>query len=438
LTRRDFLARSATLGIGLATAGLPIRARAAQKPEKLIFLGTSSGWVNAFRGETVPEWEGQTGIKVEMSFLPVDPLKAKLRTEFTGGTAPYDVIMWTAEWRGWIHPFLEDHEQLLQEPATHDPHFDFEDFASAAREMARYRGKQLGFPYRATAMMLHYQKAVLREAGITRPPETFAELLEAATKTTTAGQPGKADRYGLGVFGKQGGAIVNGWIPYLYSAGGRLYDEEKYDIYVNSLTAVESLQFYGDLVAKHHVVPPESLTWEWDEIIAGGQNNRYAMAIMHAPYGSNLQDPKSSKTTGAWAWSQMPGSKAKSEGRSWILGWILSVPQKAPNKEWASRFVQFAASKAEMKKSIFTGNLPPRVSVLNDSKVLSAYPWASEGATALARAWQVPGDEMWDALENRLRPAISEVLLGQKPAKRALDEVADDWRKLLRRAGKIK
>jgi hypothetical protein len=36
-------------------------------------------------------------------------------------------------------------------------------------------------------------------------------------------------------------------------------------------------QFYVDLVLKHKVVPPEAMTWEFDEIIAGGQNDRYVM-----------------------------------------------------------------------------------------------------------------------------------------------------------------
>jgi hypothetical protein len=31
------------------------------------------------------------------------------------------------------------------------------------------------------------------------------------------------------------------------------------------------LQFYVDLVLKHKVVPPEAMTWEFDEIIAGGK-----------------------------------------------------------------------------------------------------------------------------------------------------------------------
>ena len=55
----------------------------------------------------------------------------------------------------------------------------------------------------------------------------------------------------------------------------------------------------------------------------------------------------------------------------------------------------------------------------------------TEGRIALHR-----GDAaVWDALEISLRTAMSEALLGQKPPKQALDELARDWQRNLRRAG---
>jgi ABC-type glycerol-3-phosphate transport system substrate-binding protein len=42
---------------------------------------------------------------------------------------------------------------------------------------------------------------------------------------------------------------------------------------------------------------------------------------------------------------------------------------------------------------------------------------------------------VWDALDISLRSAMSEALLGQKTPKQALDELARDWQRNLRRAG---
>ena len=49
---------------------------------------------------------------------------------------------------------------------------------------------------------------------------------------------------------------------------------------------------------KHKVVPPEAMAWEFDEIIAGGQKDRYAMTQTFAPYGTLINDPQLSKTAG--------------------------------------------------------------------------------------------------------------------------------------------
>ena len=62
-----------------------------------------------------------------------------------------------------------------------------------------------------------------------------------------------------------------------------------------------ALQFYGDLMTKYKVVVPDAITWEFDEIVAGGQNDRYAMTITLAPYGTLINDPKLSKTAGKFA-----------------------------------------------------------------------------------------------------------------------------------------
>ena len=76
---------------------------------------------------------------------------------------------------------------------------------------------------------------------------------------------------------------------------------------INNAKAVEALQFYGDLMTKYKVVVPDAITWEFDEIVAGGQNDRYAMTITLAPYGTLINDPKLSKTGGKWAWAVAPG-----------------------------------------------------------------------------------------------------------------------------------
>jgi ABC-type glycerol-3-phosphate transport system substrate-binding protein len=101
---------------------------------------------------------------------------------------------------------------------------------------------------------------------------------------------------------------------------------------------VAALEFYGNLVTKWKVTPPEVTTWEFDEIMAGGEQDRYAIAEMLAPFGSQINDPRLSRTAGKWAWAQTPGLDASLAGRGWVGGWTYSVPTSSRNKEWAAEF----------------------------------------------------------------------------------------------------
>ena len=73
---------------------------------------------------------------------------------------------------------------------------------------------------------------------------------------------------------------------------------------------------------------------------------------------------------------------------------------------------------------------------------------AAAGAMAMARpaaaaeaietGIPISSNPTWDGLELSLRTGVSEALLGQKTAKQALDGVAQEWQRSLRRAGIIK
>ena len=188
-------------------------------------------------------------------------------------------------------------------------------------------------------------------------------------------------------------------------------------------------------MTKYHVTNPASLTWEFDGIIAGGQADQFAMSVTLAPYGEAMNDPKVSKTGGAWAWSKMPGKDNISQSGTYLAGWMLGVPEKTKNTEWAFEFVQMATSKQWMRRSIDLGNAPPRVSVLQDPGVLAKHPWAPVAGEALKTATLDHRDPLWAAAQLPPRVAISQVLLGQKTAQQALDEVANQWHRSFKLAG---
>ena len=239
-----------------------------------------------------------TGIKVDFTLLPIDALSARLKAELNSGSSGIDIIQWTAPYAGWLAPHMEDHEKLLASTAGRHPDFDWDDFLPSIRDMASYQGKLLGIPYRVTASILNYQKQLLADVGFDKAPENWAEF-QAALHRHHQGR--RAEPLRPGIWGRQGPAMVGGFSPFLRGNGGRYFDPKTWEIQINNAKAVEALQFYGDLMTKYKVVVPDAITWEFDEIVAGGQNDRYAMTITLAPYGTLINDPKLSKTAGKWA-----------------------------------------------------------------------------------------------------------------------------------------
>ena len=75
------------------------------------------------------------------------------------------------------------------------------------------------------------------------------------------------------------------------------------------------------------------------------------------------------------------------------------------------------------------------MSVLNDPEVMAGYGWAPVLAEAMQTATLEPREPIWPTMELALRTGISSVLTGQQNAKTALDAVATDWQRALRRAG---
>lgn len=423
MRRRRFLASSAALA-------MPAVARAASKPDKLVFVGDNGPWHWCLVEEVAPAFEKATGIKVDFTLLPIDALSARLKAELNSGSPEIDIIQWTATFAGWLAPHMADHAKLLADSADRHPDFDWDDFLPSVRELATYKGKLLGIPYRVTASILNYQKPLLAEAGFAEPPTNWETFLAAAQATTKP-----PARYGLGIWGRQGPAMLGGFSPFLRGNGGRYFDPATLAIEINDARAVEALEYYGDLMTRYKVVVPDSITWEYDEIVAGGQRDRYAMTITLAPYGTLINDPKLSQTAGRWGWTVAPGRHSAADSRVSLNGWTFGVPAAGRNTEWAFEFIQFAASKQWMRRSLERGNAPPRTSVLTDPAVLDRFGWAPVLARALRTAQLEPREPFWPTMELQLRSGISAVLLGQKTAKAALDGVATDWQRALRRAG---
>ncbi len=426
MKRRNLLA-------GTAASVLAMPALAQSKPDKLVYVGDNGPWHWTLVEEVAPDFEKATGIKIDFTLLPVDPWRARLKTELNSGSSGIDIVQFSVSMAGWISPHFDDHEEFAAKIMARDPDWDWNDFLAGSKKAASYGGKMVGIPYRITTGIMHYQKHLMDQAGITKLPETWEELRQAAVALNHP-----PERYGFGLNGRQGAAMFSSFSPWLYSAGGDMVDFKTGEILINRPEAVEALEFWSRFVTKDKVVPPEAMTWDFEEIVAGGQTDRYAIVETFAPYGTLINDPKLSKTGGKWIWDTVPGKTAKSQSKTWVDGHFLGIPKYTQNKEWSLEFIRMACSKKYMRQSMIRGNAPPRGSVLRDPEMVKLIGWPDVAAKAIETGVPSPADPVFQALEVSLRSGLSQTLLSQKTPKEALDGVADDWRRIMRRAANVR
>jgi ABC-type glycerol-3-phosphate transport system substrate-binding protein len=370
---------------------------------------------------------------VQFEWLPIDALAARLKTQMSSNDGSIDVAWFNTGNVNAMAPDLADHEALFTEFGAPDD-YDWADVFDASKQGYTVGGRLVGVPFRFTTYLLHYQPEILAAAGITKAPSTFAEYRDAGLAITEKFGP---DRFGIGIYGRESEAMVRGWLSFLLSSGGTYYDPKTYEILVNKPEAVSSLQFYGDLLNKDKVVPPEAMTWEWDGLTGGAQADRFAMTVTIASYATLMNDPEKSKTAGKWAWANVPGATDPEQARASSGGWAMGVTEKSHNKRWAFEFVKMATSKAALKSTTKDGNAPPRNSVLNDPEVVAALKWAPAFSEMAKRsvAFPLADDPVYTTCDQQIRPHLSRVLLGQQTAQEAMDAAADEWRRTIRRAG---
>src|SRR5476649_1252088 len=140
-------------------------------------------------------------------------------------------------------------EPMLKADATTREKF-LGDFWPALHANAIVDGELYAVPYQNSTPLLYYNKEHFKEAGLDpeKPPQTWAQLVDAAKKLT------KPDRYG---FAMPEGYDYLGWLMEALSMsnGGRYFNEEYGgEVYYDTPSMLGAAQFVEDLVFKHKVM----------------------------------------------------------------------------------------------------------------------------------------------------------------------------------------
>jgi multiple sugar transport system substrate-binding protein len=122
-----------------------------------------------------------------------------------------------------------------------------------------FKGKMWGLPLAIETTAVPYNAKMLREAGISTKfedlPKTWDEYLALAQKLTIdKNGDGVPEQYGTNW--NPAGSIWGSYVPFLQSAGGRVFSEDGKRAAFNSPEGLEALRYFVDMHNKYKVIPP--------------------------------------------------------------------------------------------------------------------------------------------------------------------------------------
>ncbi|WP_168429334.1 sugar ABC transporter substrate-binding protein [Microbacterium sp. K24] len=248
--------------------------------------------------ELLPEFEEQTGIKVNIETVPYSDQAAKILLNFSQKSSDYDVVFTDNTYgTGYFESGYVD--DLAKYEKDGSDFVAFDDFYQPYIAPMQKDGATFGLPVYGESTWLMYRTDLFEQYGIDGPPTTMDEL-EAAAKTISEGSGGEVA--GITLRGAPGIQSVYPWAGFLRAFGGDFYDGD--ELAVDSEEAVEATQFWADLLSEYGPSGVGNFDWEQNRIAF--TQGTAAMTIDATANGPFNEDTAASVIAGKVGYAPIP------------------------------------------------------------------------------------------------------------------------------------
>lgn len=320
-------------------------------------------WTEAIK-DLIPEFEKETGAKVEITQMAEDQLSDQYNVKLNAGTDEIDVLMYRPLQENKLfasNGYLTDLTDLVEG----DTEWDWSDFQDGPVSTTTYDDQVVGVPIITERTVLYYRKDLLAQAGL-EVPTTLEELDAAAAKINEL-NPDVA-----GYVGRTGkSAAVTQFSAFLFSFGGQWINEDGTSA-IGSEQARSAYRFYGDLIRDYTnaTVNPEM---SWAESFAVFQQGKAAFIADADSLYKNMTDPEQSTVADQVGFAPFPAGAAGSKPYN-IPAWGLAINEASENQSAAWQFIQWATSKDVTLKMSTLGVMGARSSVWENPEATADYP----------------------------------------------------------------
>lgn len=287
----------------------------------------------------IEQWSKETGNPVEIIKENTTTYPINFVLAARTGSPHIDVIAFWDFYVGQFYQFLVPLDGSAN-PAINLSAEDRADFVESA--VASYRGHPYLLPFSLDTRMFYYRKDLLEQAGFSKPPATWDELVkvgQALTKDTNG--DGVIDQWGFATLGKPGDVFnVYSFLDFLFQAGGQFFDKDGKAAF-NSPAGVEALQFFVDLRNKYKIMPQDVTTYDNTPVHTGFLNGTFAMAN-HWPYMQGMIE--GSKLAGKVGYAREP---IPADGRhaAVLNAWSFGIMKMSKKQKLAFELIKYVTSK---------------------------------------------------------------------------------------------
>jgi multiple sugar transport system substrate-binding protein len=358
------------------------------------------------------------GVEVRMERAVFGEYISKILTQFSAGMAP-DVMCVNAEQ---MPAFATRGVFLDLKPfVDKDPSIRLKDFYPEAIDHYTYQGTLTALPRDiAPIAVVYYNVDKFKKAGLSLPQDdwTTEQFLQTAKKLTKKDAAGKITQFGF----------VDDWPiwdVWVYAFGGRLADSEKRPTrcLLDSAEAAAGVQFRGDLIYKHKVLPsPSAMT-----AMGGLGNSDLFMNGTAAMYFNGIWSTPKLREIKDFKWDAVMFPRGPGKKRAIPLSAAgYSVVKGTKNPELAYELVKFLAGETGQRFMAATGLTQPALRTLAKSPVfLDGLPPKSKGflVDAVKHGHFQPMDPNVAEWYQMVGSALDRVWTGDETAVTALSKV---------------
>ncbi|MGH3311134.1 MAG: extracellular solute-binding protein [Streptomyces sp.] len=275
--------------------------------------------------------------------------------------------------------------------------FSKSDFFPAAWDGGVKEGEAYGVPWYVDTRALYYRTDLAKKAGIDKPPATWKEQRElataykekAGTKYGTYNQPANIGTWQT-------------WLPYLYSAGGKLLDGSGKPALDSpeSVKALTEYAWYFDKGLSKKNTPPD-----YDVVKDFGTGD--APMFVSGPWINQAITDQQPQLKGKWAPAPLPGDKSST---SWIGGSSLVTFKKSERQAAAEKFTQYLTSTEQQAHWYeITKSLPANKAAWDQPVMKAKETKKSLGIfeKQLNTAEQVPPLTKWDEFSSKIDEGLA-------------------------------